>query len=106
MTIKMNPKTKRLKLMSFIMKHDGLWVGFSFMINSFIVWKIGWFVIGHATSLAIGFEINDHLQFHCNSMYFYDMTAIKWVTWVATHATTHHRLYVCKLCNLVTIMHE
>jgi hypothetical protein len=54
--------------------------------------KIKWF----ATSFAIMFSsCNDHLQFHYKSTYFYEMSVIWWVTWVATNSIHHMWNHIC-----------
>jgi hypothetical protein len=55
-------------------------------------WKIRWFSI----SFAIMFlSCNDHLQFHYKSTYFYEMSVIWWVTWVATNSIHHMWNHIC-----------
>ncbi len=40
-------------------------------------------------ALQLGFSCNDHLQLHCNSMYFYNMSVIGQVASIGVHATHH-----------------
>ncbi len=53
---------------------------FSFHFQWFHYEKIGWFIIGLATRFL---NCNDHVQLHYKLTYFYDMSAIEWIVWIA-----------------------
>jgi hypothetical protein len=74
---------------------------FSPLLNKIHYEKIGWFVIG----LMIWFlNCVDHLQLHCNSMYFYNMNVIGQTTWFVMIGIHHmwnriHMQFVYLNCN-------